>query len=162
MSTTPAVPDGRVPRIVPIFNGLAGRLMRAGLPMGPNVLLTVRGRTSGLPRTFPVALLGSAGRIYVQSPYGEVNWVRNLRAAGEGVLARGRRRDEVDAVELSPDEGGPILRDALAPYMRGRLTARFVRVFVPLGRHASVEDYIEHVRAHPMFELRPRGGPTDR
>ena len=162
MSTTPTVPGTHVPRIVPIFNGLVGRLMRAGLPMGPNVLLTVRGRTSGLPHTFPVALLGSGGRLFVQSPYGEVNWVRNLRAAGEGVLARGRRRDEVDAVELSPDEGGSILHEAVAPYMRGRLTARFVQVFVPLGRHASVEDFIEHVRLHPMFELRPRGGPGDR
>ena len=92
----------------------------------------------------------------MQSPYGEVNWVRNLRAAGEGVLARGRRHEEVDAVELSSEEGGATLRDAVAPYLRRRLTARFFRLFVPLGRDASLEDFIEHVRLHPMFELRPR------
>jgi deazaflavin-dependent oxidoreductase (nitroreductase family) len=129
--------------------------------MGPNVLLTVNGRISGLPRTFPVALMGSGGRLFVQSPYGEVNWVRNLRATSEGVLTRGRRRDEVDAVEVTPEVGGPILQDALAPYLKRRLTARFVRVFVPLGRDASVEEFVEHVRVHPMFELRPRGGSVD-
>ena len=62
MSTNPSVPGAHVPRIVPMFNGLVRRLMRAGLPMGPNVLLTVRGRTSGSPHTFPVALLSWDGR----------------------------------------------------------------------------------------------------
>ena len=162
MSNTQALPGTHVPRIVPIANALIRRLMSAGLPSGPNVLLTVRGRTSGLSRTFPVALLESEGRLFVQSPYGEVNWVRNLRAAGEGVLARGRQREDVDASELTPEVAGPILRDAVAPYLRGRLAAAFVHLFIPLGRNASLEEYVEHIRQHPMFELRPRRDPSHR
>src|SRR2546421_7129475 len=70
-----------VPFLVPILNPVAHRLLRVGLPMGPNALLTVRGRKTGQPHTTPVALVEVNGRRWVQSPFGEVNWVRNLRAA---------------------------------------------------------------------------------
>ena len=162
MAHSRALPGTKVPRIVPILGPLVRRLIGAGLPLGPNVLLTVHGRTSGLPRTFPVALMESAGRRFVQSPYGEVNWVRNLRADGEAVLTRGHQREEVQAVELAPEEAGPLLRDAVAPFMRRRLTAAFARLFIPIRRGAAAEEYVEHSRKHPMFELRPRTRPPDR
>src|SRR5437660_557036 len=44
----------RVPFFVPIFNPIARRLLGAGVPLGPNALLTVRGRRTGAPRTTPV------------------------------------------------------------------------------------------------------------
>ena len=97
MTDIPAPGTSRVPSIVPILNPLIRRLLGAGLPFGPNVLLTVRGRRSGEPRTFPVAILELDGRRYVQSPFGEVNWVRNLRVAGEAVVTRGRERKKRSA-----------------------------------------------------------------
>ena len=123
MTDIPAPATSRVPSIVPILNPIIRRLLGAGLPFGPNVLLTVRGRRTGEPRTFPVAILELDGRRYVQSPFGEVNWVRNLRVAGEAVVTRGRERETVSAVEVPPEAGGPILRDALAPFFRSRLLA---------------------------------------
>jgi len=155
MTTTPLHPLVRAPRLVAVVNPLVSRLMRAGLRLGPNVLLTVRGRTSGLDRTFPVALLEHRGGMFVQSPYGEVNWVRNLRADGRATLARGASRVEVEAVELGPEAAEPILRATLAPYQAHRLTAAFARRFIPLGPGDSREVYIEHVRRHAVFELRP-------
>ena len=154
MSDARAIAQSTVPRFVPILNTVVRRLRGAGLPFGPNVLLTVRGRKSGLDRTFPVALMETGGRLYVQSPYGEVNWVRNLRASGEAVLTRERRRIPVSAVELEPAVGGRVIRDGVAPYLRRRLTAAFIHVFVPVRRDATVEEYVEHVRRHPVFELR--------
>ena len=50
-----------VPKFVPLFNMFARRLLRAGTPMGPNVLVTIRGRTSGLPRTTPLAIVEHSG-----------------------------------------------------------------------------------------------------
>jgi alpha-D-ribose 1-methylphosphonate 5-triphosphate synthase subunit PhnH len=41
---------------VPYFNAIAKPLLAIGIPMGPDVLLTVRGRKSGLPRTTPVTI----------------------------------------------------------------------------------------------------------
>ena len=81
----------RIPRIVPIFNPIARRLLGLGLPLGPNALLTVRGRKTGQPRTTPVALVEIGGRRWVVGTFGEVNWVRNLRVAREAGLAVGQR-----------------------------------------------------------------------
>src|SRR6266496_3681090 len=41
----------RVPKWVPVFNPIARVLLALGIPLGPDVLLTVRGRKSGLPRS---------------------------------------------------------------------------------------------------------------
>jgi deazaflavin-dependent oxidoreductase (nitroreductase family) len=86
--------------------------------MGPNTLLTVRGRKSGQARSAGVALVEIGGRRWVISAYGETQWVRNLRAAGEGeVLVRGRH-EPVQAVELTQDEAVAFFRDVLQPYAR--------------------------------------------
>ena len=91
------------------------RLLRAGVPMGPMILLTVRGRATGQPRTTPVDLLERNGRRWLVATHGGAssNWVRNLRAAGEGILTRGRRRQPVTAVELSPEAAGTVLKEVL-------------------------------------------------
>lgn len=89
------------------FNPLMRRLLGAGVPSGPNVLLTVRGRKSGLPRTFPIAMLESGGRCFVQASFGEVNWVQNLRAddAVDEYIAEARH---YPVFELRPRDGGPL------------------------------------------------------
>jgi deazaflavin-dependent oxidoreductase (nitroreductase family) len=156
MSSAPAHGTSRAPSLVSVFNPMIRRLVGAGMPFGPNVLLTIRGRTSGIPRTFPVAIVKVDGRRFVQSPFGEVNWVRNLRAAGEAVVTKGRRSESVDAVEIPPEEGGPILRDALAPYIRSRVLAKVLGRFFNLRPASTLEDYVAEARRHPMFELRPR------
>jgi deazaflavin-dependent oxidoreductase (nitroreductase family) len=156
MSDTRAAGMPGVPSLIPLLNPVIRRLIGAGLPFGPNVLLTVRGRTSGLPRTFPVAILELDGRRFVQSPFGEVNWVRNLRVAGEAVVTKGRSREEVVAIELSPEAGGPILRDALAPYLGSRILRPVVERFLHYRAHATLEAYVTEAREHPLFELQPR------
>ncbi|CAN5714903.1 hypothetical protein BH18CHL1_BH18CHL1_04290 [soil metagenome] len=84
-------------------------------------MLNVRGRRSGLPRTFPMAIIRLDGRRLVRSPFGEVDWVRKLRAAGQAVVSKGRHHEQVESIEVAPEAGDPILRDALAPYLKSRL-----------------------------------------
>jgi deazaflavin-dependent oxidoreductase (nitroreductase family) len=155
MSSTPAIGTPRVPSIIPLLNPLIRRLLGAGLPFGPNVLLTVRGRTTGQPRTFPVAILEHDGRRFVQSPFGEVHWVRNLRVAGTAVVTRGNRQETVAATELVPEQAGPILRDALEPYRRSRLLRAVLGRLFTIPRDATLDDYVVEARRHPMFELVP-------
>jgi deazaflavin-dependent oxidoreductase (nitroreductase family) len=90
-------------------------LLRAGIPMGPMILLTVRGRKSGEPRTTPVDLFERGGRSFLVSTHRQEssNWVRNLRTAGEGVLTRGWSRRAITVVELSPDVAGQVLKEVL-------------------------------------------------
>jgi deazaflavin-dependent oxidoreductase (nitroreductase family) len=120
--------------------------------MGPNGLITVRGRTSGEPRTTPVAFVDIDGRTWVQSPFGDVNWVRNLRAAGEATITVGKRSEEVRAVELSTAEKVGFYRDVLGPYVRRMRGGRFLARF--LGMSEILNDPIAAADAHPVFELR--------
>jgi deazaflavin-dependent oxidoreductase (nitroreductase family) len=120
--------------------------------MGPNGLITVRGRTSGERRTTPVAFVDIDGRTWVQSPFGDVNWVRNLRAAGEATITVGKRSEEVRAVELSTAEKVGFYRDVLGPYVRRMRGGRFLARF--LGMSEILNDPIAAADVHPVFELR--------
>ena len=82
----------KVPPFVPLLNPLMAGLVRLGIPMGADMrLLTVRGRTTGRDRTTPVAVFDYDGALYLFGTFGDTQWTRNLRVAGEAVLARGRR-----------------------------------------------------------------------
>src|SRR5262249_26636610 len=108
----PTIPPGWV---FSLFNPVARFLLAIRVPLGPNGLITVRGRTSGRPRTTPVAIIELAGRRWVWAPWGDVQWVRNLRAAGRATVTVRRRTDDVRATELDPAERVAFFRDVLGP-----------------------------------------------
>ena len=152
-STTPA----RIPRLVPFFNPLAMRLLRRGRLMGPNTLLTVRGRKSGEMRTTPVALVELEGRRWIIGTFGETNWVRNLRAASEAIIAVRDRRETVHAHELSRDEAAEFFATTLKPYVAG-IPLGFGRVLLGiLGAGDIVMDPTGAAAHRPVFELTLRG-----
>jgi F420H(2)-dependent quinone reductase len=77
-----------------LINPVVRFVLRRGLPTGPNVLLIVRGRVSGLPRSTPVAMLELGDRRFVQASFGEVGWSTTCghRAWPSSAGAAGRRR----------------------------------------------------------------------
>ena len=93
----------RTPRYVRLTDRLVSRLIGAGVPFGPNALITVRGRKTGEPRTTPVAVVEVGDRRWIQGAFGEVNWVRNLRAAGEATLIIGKRQERIHTVALTKE-----------------------------------------------------------
>jgi deazaflavin-dependent oxidoreductase (nitroreductase family) len=140
------------PRGINLVNAIAKPLLAAGMPMGYNGLLTVRGRTSGVPRTTPLAIIEIDGRRWVWSPWGEVNWVKNLRAAGEATITVRRREERVLAVELEPAERLAFFRDVFGPFVRGmRGGALFIRILDGV----DVNDPVAAATGHPVFELHP-------
>ena len=142
----------RVPFFVPIFNPIARRLLGAGVPLGPNALLTVRGRRTGAPRTTPVALVDLKGRRWIIGTFGEVNWVLNLRAAGEASLKIGRRAETVRAVELAPAQRAEFFRNTLVPYVR-RIPLGTLLIGSLLGARDILDDPDGAAPRHPVFEL---------
>ena len=92
-----------VPWYVPLFGPVARFLLRAGVPLGLNRLVTIRGRKSGVDRTTPIAVIEISGRRWIWAPWGEVQWVRNLRAAGRATIEFRGRQEAVTATELDPD-----------------------------------------------------------
>ena len=140
----------RVPAWAPYFNQIARRLLAAGVPIGPDVLLTVRGRKSGLPHSTPVTLCENAGRRGFISPFGETDWVRNLRVAGHATISVGRRAEEVTVVELSPADAADFIRDVVAPQ------ARRTKLGGWIVRHIDkidIDHPVEAAQGRPVFEI---------
>src|SRR3982074_1932749 len=107
-----------VPSFIGFFNRITHSCLGAGLPLGPNALITIRGRTSGEPRTTPIAIVEIEGRRWVQSPLGDVNWFRNLRASGRPTMTMGRRKELVRAIKRTPEGAASFFRDVLGPCVR--------------------------------------------
>jgi deazaflavin-dependent oxidoreductase (nitroreductase family) len=145
----------RAPSFVDVFNPLARRMLGAGFPMGPNALITIRGRKSGEPRATPIALLEIDGRRWVSSPFGDVNWVRNLRASGEATLTISRKEQAVTAIELSKEERIAFFRDRMGPYVK-RIPLGLGRLIIGsvLGAREMLDDPVDAAERHPVFELR--------
>src|SRR5207342_3369809 len=92
---------------------LISMLLHAGFKLGTTSLLTVRGRKSGQPHTVPVILVEQDGERCLVAPYGVVQRVRNIRAAGTATLTRGRRSETISVTELEAREAAPILKQYL-------------------------------------------------
>lgn len=142
----------RVPFLVTLFNPIARRMIRGGIPLGPNALLSVRGRKTGQLRTTGVALVEVGGRRWVVGTFGDVQWTRNLRAAGDAILTRGRRQEQIQAVELNPEEATTFFKDVLGPYVRRIPMGRWMIGSV-LGASDILNDPTGAAGRHPVFEL---------
>lgn len=143
----------RAPRWVTMWTPIAKVLLAAGVPLGFNGLVTIRGRTSGLPRTTPVAIIEVSGRRWVWAPWGDVHWVRNLRAAGRATITVRRRSEDVTATELDPTQRVGFFRDVLGPVARGiPLGVWFTRVVdgVDLDRPLEVAEGRRVFELHPL------------
>jgi deazaflavin-dependent oxidoreductase (nitroreductase family) len=116
------------------FNRVVGALLRRGVPIGPMRLLTVSGRRSGQPRTTPVSIFDFEGGRYIMQGFPGAAWVGNARAAGWGLLGRGRRMRRVTLTEVPADERRPMLR-----HVGGMAPRRLARMFVENGLVASTD-----------------------
>jgi deazaflavin-dependent oxidoreductase (nitroreductase family) len=123
-------------------------LTRAGVSVAGSRVLEVRGRTSGVPRRTPVNLLVVDGTSYLVAPRGHTQWVRNLRARGEGRLRVGRRAERFEASELPDDEKPPILRAYL---MRWKWEVGVF--FEGVGPDSTDADLRTIAPDHPVFRI---------
>lgn len=149
-----ARPVDRAPWLVRAFDPTLRWLLKVGLPLGPNTLITVVGRKTGLPRESAVALVQIDDGFWIQSAYGEVNWVRNLRHARQATIRIKGRDVEMDARELSVQEAEAFYRDTLLPYVKRQpLLIRLVgQVFV----REIMADPAAAARRRQVFQLTER------
>jgi deazaflavin-dependent oxidoreductase (nitroreductase family) len=141
----------KAPAFVGLFNPIAQRVLRAGPLLGPNALITIRGRKSGVPRTTPIALVEIDGKRWVIGTFGDTNWVRNLRAAREATLTVGRKREKVLADELDVERRANFFGDVIGPYVR-RMRIGWLLLSI-LGAKEILDDPRAAAEHRPVFEL---------
>ena len=111
----------------------------------------MRGRKSGEWRRNPVNPLTLGSTRYLVAPRGHTQWVRNLRAAGEGELRVGRRVERFTATEV-PDTDKP---EILRAYLK-RWKWEVGMFFEGVGPDAPDEDLARIAPGHPVFRISPR------
>ncbi len=149
----------RVNTFARINNIMISSLLRLGIKVWSFSLLTIRGRKSGKPIVTPIAVFVQDQKRYLVAPYGVVNWVRNLRAAGgEATLTWRRHSERIHAIELSPEAAAPIFRAALRsgppgiPAVIFRLyRSLWVLPYLNVTEHSSLEEFEREVLTHPVF-----------
>lgn len=133
-----------------VFNPAVALLTRAGLSIWGLRILEVTGRTTGALRSTPVNVLSHEGSRYLVAPRGETQWVRNVRASRSAVLRLGRRREAVQAIELSDADKPEVLR----AYLKRWKTEVGV-FFGGVGPRASDQQLLGIAPNHPVFRIEP-------
>jgi deazaflavin-dependent oxidoreductase (nitroreductase family) len=129
-----------------LLNALVAPAARLGLAGKRTHVLTVRGRKTGKRYSTPVQLVLEGERRWLVAPYGEREWVKNARAAGEVELTRALRTTRHAIEEVSPDDAAPVLR----AYLR---TTPIVKRFFAVTRHDSLEAFAAEAPRHPVFRV---------
>lgn len=111
-------------------------------------LLTTRGRKSGFLRTTPVSVLDSERGRYLVSPYGEVNWVHNIRKDGFATLRQGGWIELVSVLEVDAEEAGATLKE----YLEHPRSA-IVGPYFEAPPEAPVEAFVAEADRHPVFRV---------
>jgi deazaflavin-dependent oxidoreductase (nitroreductase family) len=128
-----------------LVNVVVKGLLRVGVAGGHTYLLGVSGRRTGKAYSTPVILVENGAR-WLVAPYGEVGWVRNVRAAGRATLSRGRRREQITVSEVGAQESAPVLRD----YLR---QVSVVRPFFDVSPDSPLEAFVAEAGRHPVFRV---------
>lgn len=140
----------RLPWSVRLFGPILKFLLDHGVPLGPNRLVTIPGRKTGQPRSAGLAVIPVGGRRWVWAPWGEVNWVRNLRAAGRATITYHGRSEEVTATELDEPRRVEFFRDVYGPLVR---SIPFGYWLVRLVDQVDINHPEEVARDRRVFEL---------
>lgn len=128
---------------IPTF--LVGKL---GLNLQGAMVLTVRGRQSGAPRSVVVNPLELDGALYLMSPRGETQWVKNLRADSNLTLHRGSDRTGYLAMEVRDEEiKFRVLRNYLDRW------SLQVKGLMGVSKESSDDELRAIIGKHPVFVL---------
>lgn len=130
------------------LNNVVGWLARHGFSLLGSAEMSVRGRTSGRIQRIPVNPHTHNGTQYLVSARGHSQWVRNMRAAGQGELKVGRKVRGFTAVEISDTEKPLILRTYLE-----RWGWEVSQYFKGVTAKSSDEELLAAAPDHPVFRI---------
>ncbi len=138
---------GRPNRFARLQNRASAIAFAAGIVPKRAAALEIPGRRTGRVISFPVAIADFEGERYLVSMLGaNVNWVRNLKAAGGRAVLRHGRRESVHLEEVEPSARAPILRRYLQ-------VAPGARAHIPVDRTAPLTEFTRIAADYPVFRI---------
>ncbi|QUX27817.1 nitroreductase family deazaflavin-dependent oxidoreductase [Nocardiopsis akebiae] len=129
-------------------NAVVSGFVKYGVCLPELHLLTTRGRKSGFLRTIPLSVLDSDRGRFLVSPYGEVDWVRNLREDGFATLRQGGWIELISVRELGAEEAAPLLKEYL-----DHPRSAVVGLYFETPPDAPEEAFAAEADRHPVFEI---------
>ena len=138
---------GRPNRVASVVNRCTAAVYALGVAPNYLVTLEVTGRRSGRVIRLPMVMAVVAGERYLVSMLGEeIEWVRNVRAAGGSVTLRHGRREEVRLEEVAADLRAPILKAYLQ-------RAPGARPHLPIHKDAPLCEFEQVSSQFPVFRV---------
>lgn len=142
---------GRPNWVAKVFNKFWAAVHTLGF--APNYLLTleVPRRRTGRIISLPLVMVIIEGERYLVSMLGvDVDWVRNVKAAGGNVTLRHGRREEVCLEEVAADQRAPVLK----AYLK---RAPGARPHLPVDMDAPLSEFERVSPQFPVFRVLPAG-----
>jgi hypothetical protein len=141
---------GRPNRVAGVVNRCTAAVYALGIAPNYLVTLDVVGRRSGRVFRLPLVMAVVDSERYLASMLGEeVDWVRNVRAAGGNVTLRHGRREEVRLEEVAADRRAPVLK----AYLK---RAPGARPHLPIRKDAPLSEFEPVSPRFPVFRVVPR------
>lgn len=138
---------GRPNWLASVLNRCSAAIHTLGI--APNYLITleVPGRRSGRTVSLPLVMAVVESERYLVSMLGpDVDWVRNVKAAGGNVTLRHGRREEVRLEEVPADRRAPILKAYLQ-------RAPGARPHIPVNKDAPLSEFEHESENYPVFRI---------
>jgi deazaflavin-dependent oxidoreductase (nitroreductase family) len=114
--------------------------------IGRTQIMTATGRKSGRPRSVPVSPIVVDGVEFIVSPYGQVGWVRNVRANPAVGIRHGSTQREVRLEEAEGERAAAVV----AAY---HARERYARGYMDVPKNPTLGDFEARLGQFPVFEV---------
>ena len=138
---------GRPNRVARVLD--RGGAMVCALGVAPDYMVTLEvvGRRTGRVVRLPLVMVVVDGERYLVSMLGEdVNWVRNVKAAGGRVTLRHGRSEDVRLEEVCPERRAPVLKHYLSRAPRAG-------AHIPVEKDAPLAEFGRVSGRYPVFRV---------
>ena len=138
---------GRPNWVAAVLNRCSAAVHALGIAPNYLVTLEVHGRRSGRTISLPLVMAVVGSERYLVSMLGaDVDWVRNVKAAGGNVTLRHGRREEVHLEEVPADRRAPVLK----AYLK---RAPGARPHLPVNKDATLSEFEQVAAQFPVFRV---------
>ncbi len=138
---------GRPNRVARVLD--RGGAMVCALGAAPDYMVTLEvvGRRTGRVVRLPLVMVVVDGERYLVSMLGEdVNWVRNVKAAGGRVTLRHGRSEDVMLEEVAQERRAPVLKHYLSRASRAG-------AHIPVEKDAPLAEFGRVSGRYPVFRV---------